>query len=65
MSPAYEVISIQPVMSVLVCAEEEKIKYTPANKDTPLSRFTPLVVSVDGVFAPQMSSFFKVDRQTS
>lgn len=50
----------QPVMLVLVSAkEEEKIKDLYACEQRHAT-FTPLVVSVDGDFAPQMNSFFKV-----
>lgn len=48
------------MQSVLLSAEaEKKRKYLPACEQRHCS-FTPLVCSVDGVFAPQMVAFVKV-----
>lgn len=50
----------QSVMLVYVSAkEEQKIKDLYACEERHAT-FTPLVVSVDGVFVPKMNSFFKV-----
>lgn len=50
----------RPVMLVLVIAKEEEKVKDPYACEQRHPTFTPLVVSVDGVFAPQINSFFKV-----
>lgn len=49
----------RPVTSVLKSAEDEKIRKYSNDCELRHATFTPLVTSVDGVFAPQMSTFIK------
>lgn len=49
----------RPVASVLKSAEDEKKRKYAIACEIQHATFTPLVTSVDGVFAPQMSSFIK------
>lgn len=53
-APSY---ASRPVAAVLRSAEEEKKRKYCGPCETRHATFTPLVTSVDGVFAPQMTSF--------
>lgn len=50
----------RPVSSVLKSAEEEKKKKYLSACEQRHATFTPLVTSVDGIFAPQMNNFIKI-----
>jgi hypothetical protein len=49
----------RPVASILKSAEEEKKRKYSSACEKQHATFTPLVTSVDGVFAPQMCTFIK------